>query len=99
MAGTMASSSGNATVAPTPRRNVRRGSANFVITIEQPPYLRNRNWARITLIGAAVRQLHLERHARDHALDESSKPQVVARRVALDPPDGRCIARFEAAAQ
>ena len=30
-AGTMASSNGSATVAPTPRRNVRRGSDIFVM--------------------------------------------------------------------
>jgi hypothetical protein len=32
-AGTMASSSGRATAAPTPRRNVRRGIAIFVTNI------------------------------------------------------------------
>ena len=36
-AGTMASSNGKATVAPTPRRNVRRGSDVFVMIIRVLP--------------------------------------------------------------
>ncbi len=37
-AGAIDSSSGSATVAPMPRRNVRRGRCRFAMNIPQPPW-------------------------------------------------------------
>src|SRR5262245_36521030 len=82
IAGTIASRSGNASVAPIPRMNVRRGNALFAITIAAPS-------SCPSICGQ--RGPHLKRRARDDALDQRGEAIVRGRRVSLDPPDRRRI--------
>src|SRR5215831_18157768 len=82
-AGTMASSNGSARVVPTPRRNVRRGSASFVTTMVDSLLVGIGNHHR--------RRTHLEGRAVDDAQDQARKAIVVLLSVARNAPDDRCV--------
>src|SRR3954447_14946238 len=84
-AGTMASSIGSASVAPTPRRNVRRDRCILVMNI------------RPLVLSARCRR-HLERYAANDTRNEGGKPVILAPGVPHDLSHGRHVLRREAAA-
>src|SRR5437016_2768618 len=69
-AGIMASSSGSASVAPAPRRNVRRGNDILVIIIglNQPPHSESRVWVAPCPSGTALPDSCPESPGQDLAL-------------------------------
>src|SRR5437764_14920231 len=93
IAGTIASRSGSASVAPIPRMNVRRGNAIFLITMSRSPA--RRDGAPPPSIRALLRHPHLKRRARDDAMDDRRKTVARARRLALDLADRRRVEGFE----
>src|SRR3954470_23197182 len=101
-AGTIASSNGSASAAPTPRRNVRRGKAIFVMIIYLLSLIRmllntllltRRRGSALFLEG---RPPHLERRALHDAEHERRDAIVVARRVAHDRAHGGVGVLFRA---
>src|SRR5689334_10405084 len=54
IAGTMASSSGSARVAPTPRRNVRRGNDCFVMIMTSPLVLGRPRYSKARKHGSTI---------------------------------------------
>src|SRR5215471_17806060 len=89
-AGTIASRNGRPSVTPTPRRNVRRGRAIFLMTTKPRlsaalsarllSFLNGPSVARpgLTRVLHRLHVAHLKRHARHDARDHRGKP-VVAR--------------------
>src|SRR4051794_2636882 len=93
IAGTIASRSGSASAAPTPRMNVRRGNAIFLITMSRSPA--RRDGAPRRSIRALLRHPHLKRRARDDALHDRRKTVGRARRLPLDLADRRRVEGLE----
>src|SRR5437867_4942047 len=98
-AGTIASNSGSANVAPTPRRNVRRGNDILVMmnmTSSTFPDARPEGRARNATRRRPELQLgrgssHLKRRALDDPENDPREPIVVARSLARDRADGRRV--------
>src|SRR5205823_9313149 len=101
-AGTIASRNGSATVAPTPRRNVRRGMC-FPVMKSKAVLLACRVGPLPALpifrCGLHLDALHEERVALDHAQDERGHPIVVRRRRLHNRANRRLVEIFCAAAQ
>src|SRR5215208_164795 len=93
-AGTIASRSGNATVAPTPRRNVRRGSAILVMIM-----CLSLPWLSRESCGLALLDLHPERVARGDPDNNRGERVLVPRRLLDDPPDDRLVVIIQPSAQ
>src|SRR5262245_57284103 len=89
-AGTIPSSSGSASVAPTPRRNVRRGRCLWVMII---PYSKIPNSKFLVTCEAR------KRRAPDDSEDERRPAIVVRRRVVHDSPDGWRIVVLQPASE
>src|SRR2546428_3040605 len=85
-AGTIASRNGSATVAPRPRRNVRRGSAIFVTIMSEVSKL-SRAGGGISRWRRRRRSPHLERRALDDAEDQRRETVVVVLRAMQDSAD------------
>src|SRR5579872_6163186 len=86
-AGTIESSSGNANVTPTPRKNVRRGTCFLVMNI----YL-------VSLVRAFFCfRSHLEWGALDHAHQNRRELIVILIGIPYNRPDHRHIVVFDSA--
>src|ERR1700733_12689830 len=92
-AGTMESSNGSATVAPKPRRTVRREMCFLVMNIVLTPRGTCENCRLV------FRPSHLERRAFHDAQNDRGKPIIDAGRFTVDGPNRRHVVVFEAAAQ
>src|SRR5882762_577593 len=108
----MASSSGRASVTPTPRRNVRRGSAILEINIDELLMRQNETgyrtiWnllaghlgVRRRLDLRTMRRPHLERRALHRTQDQRLEFVTAGRTVTDDLPHRRRIIVLEAAAE
>src|SRR5260221_12938734 len=91
-AGTMLSRNGSASVAPMPRRTVRRGIAFLEMNIHRSLFFRHAQ--RLAALSGA----HAERRAADDAADDGRRPIVTLRGFPRNFPDRRLIVVFEAAA-
>src|SRR5215471_20488194 len=78
-AGTIASSKGSDSVAPTPLRNVRRGSARLN-TIMLPPVAISSSCPERQRRGLGFHLAHSERHAVDDAEDDRVQPIIFSSR-------------------
>src|SRR4051794_27000161 len=100
-AGTIASSRGSARAAPTPRRNVRRGKAIFVMIIYLLSLitylLLTRGCGRARLVEA--RPAHLKRRALHDPEHERRDAIVVARGIADHRPHDRVVVVLQAPPQ
>src|SRR5215510_5920667 len=88
-AGTIASSRGRLTVAPSPRRNVRRGSDIFVTIMAK---------SSLEILNVP-RSSHHKRVARRDADDEGRELELVGRRAANDASNHRHIVILDAATE
>src|SRR3970040_2665177 len=79
-AGSIASRNGEATAAPTPRRNVLRGRYRFVMIMTRPPPLIPGLRDHGCIV--AGHRAHSERLALDHLQDERLEPGIVLLRFA-----------------
>src|SRR5687767_2009791 len=101
-AGTIASSSGSASVAPRPRRTVRRSRAFFVMNMFDPQALGVRLWAlaQSRKPKALTRRLpHPERRTLHDTDDERGEAIVVLRRIAHDCTHRGSVVVLDAASQ
>src|SRR5205814_10138024 len=93
-AGIIESSSGSASVTPMPRRNVRRGTARFVMNVICASFRRSIVHARFHIVDSP-----LEWHAIDDAEDEIGKPIFLRRSAVHDYPDRRHVGKRRFTAQ
>src|SRR5579863_2843477 len=93
-AGTMLSSSGNASAAPAPR-NIARREIAFLKTIMLGLLTFLSNLHR----GIGFGRTHGERRAPDDPENNIRPAVIVRRRIACNPADRRQIGRFDAAAE
>src|SRR5687767_9568699 len=96
MAGTIASSSGSASVTPIPCRNVRRGNERLLISITTLLTSRSTSRPSGCRLGSGGCS-HLERHAADDAEHDGGEAIVAPAGVAHNRADGRHIVVLEAA--
>src|SRR5262245_60807603 len=94
--GTMASSSGSASVAPMPRRTVRRGIAFLVISMA---LLLRRSRCGSRAVLRPVRRAHGKRCARSDANNDRRPAIAVTRSVARDAPHRGLVARVQASSE
>src|SRR5436190_20615310 len=95
LAGTIESSSGNASETPAPRRKVRRGICLLVMNM----LISLTSTGCLLLSAAADLPIQLERGALDDAQDQRRKAVVVRRRVVHDGTKQWHISVFDAATQ
>src|SRR5688500_5288245 len=104
--GTIASSIGRATAAPTPRRNVRRWMCHFLALMSYLCY--GRVGAALTVLSCLIGHRggrtfgsppHLERDAVDDAQDQCRELGVVGPKLCDDCINRRLIVRLDASAQ
>src|SRR5438128_7889799 len=93
-AGTIASRNGSATVAPIPRRKVRRSNAFFMTNLISPLLTLRRFRLRRQLCLA-----HLERSALHDAQDQRCEGVIAARAFSDNRADGRLIEVLHVAAE
>src|ERR1700730_3449593 len=99
-AGTIASSSGSPKVAPTPRRNVRRGSASFVITIPILSFVRIlRPHSSSCHRRRSTRSPPLERHTVDDTSHQRFERVLARGGITHDRADVRLVRWLRAAAE
>src|SRR5712692_8529311 len=104
-AGTIASSSGNATVTPKPRRNVRRGKVILLMNMSAPQVRsgrstrgRRRRSGRL-LVMCWLGLAHLKRRAFRHSENQCPETVTVRRGVAHDFANGRGVVVLEPPSQ